>query len=163
MFFANLIVIDMMKMIKIITSVALVCLSALAMSPAYSADVKAAGTTQLNHGIGQRPHGPIEDVLVALRTGNASQLAKHFDTRIDVTLPDKTDNFSRNQAEMIIKDFFAANEVRNFTVKHQGENEGSKFYIGTLQTRNGNFRTKIYMKKKGGQEVVKEITFQREE
>lgn len=105
----------------------------------------------------------IDDVLAALKAGNASQLAKYFDTRVDISLPNKSDNFSRNQAEMILKDFFASNEVKTFIVKHKGENSGSQFCIGLLQTRNGNFRTKIYMKQKGNQQLVQEIAFQTEE
>ena len=105
----------------------------------------------------------IDEVLSALKAGNANQLAKYFDTRVDISLPNKSDNFSRNQAEMILKDFFASNEVKNFVVKHKGENAGSQFCIGLLQTRNGNFRTKLYMKQKGGQQVVQEIAFQPED
>ena len=104
-----------------------------------------------------------DDVLGALKAGNAAQLEKYFDTRVDISLPNKRDNFSRNQAEMILKDFFASNEVKSFVVKHKGENAGSQFCIGLLQTRNGNFRTKLYMKQKGGQQVVQEIAFQAEE
>src|SRR3954471_14058992 len=102
----------------------------------------------------------MEEVLSALRTGNASELAKYFDNRVDISLPNKSDNFSKNQAEMILRDFFASNEVKNFQVKHKGENNGSQFCIGLLQTRNGNFRTKLYMKQKGDQEVIQEIAFQ---
>ena len=109
------------------------------------------------------PSYSIDEVLAALRSGNASQLAKYFDNRVDISLPNKSDNFSKNQAEMILKDFFASNEVKNFVVKHKGENNGSQFCIGLLQTRNGNFRTKLYMKQKGNQQVVQEIAFQPEE
>ena len=109
------------------------------------------------------PSYSIEQVLVALRTGNATELAKYFDSRVDISLPNKSDNYSKNQAEMILKDFFASNEVKGFKVKHQGENNGSQFCIGLLQTKNGNFRTKLYMKKKGSQQVVQEIAFQAEE
>ena len=105
----------------------------------------------------------IDEVLAALKSGNAAQLARYFDTRVDISLPNKSDNFSKNQAEMILKDFFASNEVKNFVVKHKGENAGSQFCIGLLQTRNGNFRTKLYMKQKGGQQVVQEIAFQAED
>jgi hypothetical protein len=105
----------------------------------------------------------IDQVLVALRTGNATQLAKYFDSRVDISLPTKSDNFSKNQAEMILKDFFASNEVKDFQVKHKGENNGSQFCIGLLQTRNGNYRTKLYMKQKGGEQLVQEIAFQAEE
>lgn len=110
-----------------------------------------------------RPTYSIEQVLSALKNGDAATLSKFFDNRVDISLPDKSDNFSRNQAEMILKDFFQSNEVKDFQVKHKGENNGSQFCIGLLQTRNGNFRTKLYMKQKGGQQLVQEIAFQLEQ
>jgi hypothetical protein len=110
-----------------------------------------------------KPLYSIEEVLSALKAGNATQLSKYFDSRVDITLPNKSDNFSRNQAEMILKDFFASNGVKNFQVKHKGQMNGSQFCIGSLQTRNGNYRTKLYMKQKGDQQVVQEIAFQSED
>ncbi len=104
----------------------------------------------------------IDEVIAALKSGNATGLSKHFDSRVDISLPDKSDNFSRNQAEMILRDFFASNEVKTFVVKHKGENNGSQFCIGVLQTKHGNFRTKLYMKSKGDVQVVQEIAFQPE-
>ncbi len=109
-----------------------------------------------------RPQYSIEEVISALKTGNASQMAKYFDSRVDISLPDKSDNYSRNQGEMILRNFFATNGVKNFVVKHTGENNGSQFCIGSLQTKNGNFRTKLYMKQKGDQQVVQEVAFQAE-
>jgi len=99
----------------------------------------------------------IDDVVAAIKTGNANQLSKYFDSRIDLSLPGKSDNYSKSQAEMILKDFFANNTVKNFVVKHKGEQNGSQFCIGLLQTKNGNFRTKFFMKQKGDQQVVQEL------
>jgi hypothetical protein len=102
----------------------------------------------------------IDDVVAAMKTGNANQLSKYFDNRIDLSLPGKSDNYSKSQAEMILKDFFANNTVKNFVVKHKGEQNGSQFCIGLLQTKNGNFRTKFFMKQKGDQQVVQELGFE---
>lgn len=107
-----------------------------------------------------RPIYSIEEVVSAMKSGNANQLSKYFDDRVDISLPNKSDNYSKTQAEMILKDFFSSNEVRNFQVKHKGENNGAQFCIGLLQTRNGNFRTKLYMKQKGERQVLQEIGFQ---
>lgn len=107
-----------------------------------------------------RPIYSIEEVVSAMKSGNANQLSKYFDDRVDISLPSKSDNYSKTQAEMILKDFFSSNEVRNFQVKHKGENNGAQFCIGLLQTRNGNFRTKLYMKQKGERQVLQEIGFQ---
>ncbi len=107
-----------------------------------------------------KPIYSIEEVVTAMRSGNANQLSRYFDDRIDIQLPSKSDNYSRTQAEMILKDFFSSNEVKNFQVKHKGENNGAQFCIGLLQTRNGNYRTKLYMKQKGERQVLQEIGFQ---
>jgi len=107
-----------------------------------------------------KPIYSIEEVVSAMKSGDANQLSRYFDDRIDIQLPTKSDNYSRTQAEMILKDFFSSNEVKNFQVKHKGENNGAQFCIGLLQTRNGNYRTKLYMKQKGDRQVLQEIGFQ---
>lgn len=106
------------------------------------------------------PFYSIDDVVAAMRGGNASQLSKYFDSRVDISLPGKNDNYSKSQAEIILKDFFASNGVKSFQVKHKGEQNGSQFCIGTLVTKNGSFRTKFFMKKKGDQQVVQELGFE---
>jgi hypothetical protein len=103
----------------------------------------------------------IEEVVSAMKSGNANQLSRYFDDRIDITLPGKNDNYSKSQGELILKDFFSNNDVKDFQIKHKGENNGSQFCFGVLQTKNGNFRTKLYMKQKGDKQVLQEIGFQR--
>lgn len=103
----------------------------------------------------------IDEVISALRSGNAAELAKHFDDSIELILPDKSDSYSKAQAQLIVKDFFSNNGVKGFELKHKGDSPpGGHFCIGTLQTNAGNFRTNVFMKMKNGKEVVKEIRFQ---
>jgi Domain of unknown function (DUF4783) len=102
----------------------------------------------------------IDSVISALRSGNSNELAKYFDDTIELTLPDKSDSYSKAQAQLIVKDFFDNNGVKNFELKHKGDSPGGHFCIGTLQTSSGNFRTNVFMKTKNGKEVVKEIRFQ---
>jgi hypothetical protein len=103
----------------------------------------------------------IDEVIGALRSGNSTELSKHFDDNVELTLPDKSDNYSKAQAQLIIKDFFSNNGVTGFEVKHKGDNpSGGHWCIGTLQTNAGNFRTNVFMKMKNGKELVKEIRFQ---
>jgi len=102
----------------------------------------------------------LDEIAGALRTGNAGQLSRYFDVRVDITLPDKSDNYSRAQAEMIIRDFFSYNNVRTFDVKYKGDNNGSKYCIGTLKTSNGDYRTKLFLKQKDSRQVLQEIAFQ---
>jgi len=102
----------------------------------------------------------IDGVIGAIRSGNSSELSKYFDENVELTLPDKSDNYSKAQAQLIVKDFFSNNGVKGFDLKHKGDSPGGHFCIGTLQTNAGNFRTNVFMKTKSGREVVKEIRFQ---
>lgn len=102
----------------------------------------------------------IDEVIGALRSGNADELSKYFDDNVELTLPDKSDSYSKAQALQILKDFFTNNNVKTFDVKHKGDNGNGQFCIGTLQTKSGNFRTTVFMKMKGDKELVKNIRFQ---
>lgn len=103
----------------------------------------------------------IDEVINALRSGSSAQLSAYFDDNVELTLPDKSDSYSKAQAQLIVKDFFGNNGVKGFDLKHKGDApSGGHFCIGTLQTNSGNFRTNVFMKKRNGKDVVKEIRFQ---
>lgn len=102
----------------------------------------------------------MDEVIGALRSGNSSELSKYFDDNVELTLPDKSDSYSKAQAQLIVKDFFGNNGVKGFELKHKGDSPGGHFCIGTLQTNAGNFRTNVFMKVKNGKELLKEIRFQ---
>lgn len=106
------------------------------------------------------PQSNIDGVIGALRSGNSADLSKYFDDNVELTLPDKSDSYSKAQAQLIVKDFFNNNRVKGFELKHKGDSPSGQFAIGTLQTNAGSFRTNVFMKIKGGREVVKEIRFQ---
>lgn len=105
----------------------------------------------------------INDVASAMNSGNAGQLAKYFDTRVEITLQQKSNCYSRNQAEMVLKNFFEENAVKGFRLIHKGANNGSEFCIGYLQTKTGTFRTTIFMKARTEQQVLQEIRFDGDE
>lgn len=104
--------------------------------------------------------GGLDNVINALRSGNANELAKYVDNNIEISLPSKTDNYSRQQAVVILQDFFTTNGVKSFDVIHKGDNGGSQFCIGTLVTKSGSYRTTFFMAEKSGKQLVREIRFQ---
>lgn len=102
----------------------------------------------------------IDEVVSAIKSGDAAAVAKHFDNTVEITMPDKSNNYSKSQAEMVLKDFFSTNGVKDFQVKHKGENAGSQYCIGTLVTKNGSFRTTVFMKQKNDKQLLQEIRFE---
>jgi len=102
----------------------------------------------------------IDEVVTAMKNGDAAQIARFFDNTVEITMPDKSNSYSKSQAEMVLKDFFSTNSVKNFTIIHKGENAGSQYCIGTLDTKNGAFRTTVFMKQKSDKQFVQEIRFE---
>ena len=102
----------------------------------------------------------LDEVIGALKDGKASEMGKYMDDNVEISLPDKSNNYSRAQAVLILKDFFDNNEVKAFEIKHKGEQNGGQFCVGTLQTKSGNYRTTIFMKAKTGKDYIKTIRLQ---
>jgi hypothetical protein len=102
----------------------------------------------------------IDEVVTALKNGDAVQIARFFDNTVEITMPDKSNNYSKNQAEVVLKDFFNTNGIKGFDMIHKGENAGSQYCIGTLVTKNGSFRTTVFMKQKGDKQLLQEIRFE---
>ncbi len=103
----------------------------------------------------------VEDIVSAIKNGNASQLSKYIDNTIEITLRNKSNTYSKSQAELVLKDFFENNSVKNFEILHKGDNESAQFIIGNLVTKNGDFRTTIYIKQKEDKLLLQEIRFEK--
>ena len=102
----------------------------------------------------------LDNVIDALKDGKASEIGKYLDENVEITLPDKSNSYSKAQAILILKDFFDNNEVKTFEVKHKGDQNGGQFCVGTLQTKSGNYRTTIFMKAMAGKDFIKTLRFQ---
>ncbi len=102
----------------------------------------------------------LDAVTTALKSGNVSQLSPYLDMRVDISLPDKSDTYSKTQAEMVIRDFFNTHAVQNFKITQEGENGDFIFCTGLLQTQSGNYRTTLFFRQKGDKQFLQEIRFQ---
>ncbi len=48
-----------------------------------------------------------DDVAAAIRTGNAKEISKYFADNVDLKVLEQENIYSKAQAELILKDFFA--------------------------------------------------------
>jgi hypothetical protein len=88
-----------------------------------------------------------DDVANAIRTGNAKEISKFFADNVDLKVLEQENIYSKAQAELILKDFFAKHPVQEFTVVHKSQPKNdSQFAIGTLKTTNGHYRVHYLMK-----------------
>lgn len=101
-----------------------------------------------------------ESVIAALKSGNTEELAKYFDSSVEITLPGKSSSYNKNQAKSLLREFFKSVAVKNFEVLHQSENANSQYFIGNLITGTGSYRTTIFMKQKEGKQLIQELRFE---
>ncbi|MEO6639306.1 MAG: DUF4783 domain-containing protein [Ginsengibacter sp.] len=103
----------------------------------------------------------VTDVINAIKSGSASQVSKFFDSTVEISLPGKSNSYSKSQAELVLHDFFTSNQIKDFRVLHKSDNSGSQYCIGNLNTSTGDFRTTIFMKQKGDKLVIQELRFEK--
>ena len=105
----------------------------------------------------------VDNIANAIRSGNAKEVAKFFDTSVEITILDKESVYSKVQAEMVLRDFFSKNPVQSFEVVHRGNSgEGSSYGIGPLKSSNQSFRVYFYVKQKGTASTIQEMRFEKQ-
>jgi len=105
----------------------------------------------------------IDDIAAAIRSGNPKNISKYFIDNIDFKVLEQEDIYSKQQAEMMLKDFFTKHPVKSYTVAHKSTpKNGSQYVIGTLETTNGKFRTYFLIKTSGTQTLVHQFKIENE-
>lgn len=101
----------------------------------------------------------LDEVIRSLNSGNTAIISRYMDEHIEITLPEKTEQYSRAQGLMVLRDFLSINGVKGFDVKQKGASNGQLFCIGLLHTRSGTYRTTIFMTTRQGRQWLREIRF----
>ncbi len=86
-------------------------------------------------------------ISIAIKAGNAAELAKYMNATVELLLLDKEDFYKKNVAETILRDFFNEYKTKDFTIRHQGAKNDAQYAIGNLKTENGDFRVYFLLKK----------------
>ncbi len=104
----------------------------------------------------------IDDISLGFANSDQQTIAKYLGNKVEINLLDLSGVYSKAQAEMVLKDFFAKYEVQSFQLfnKNNTNGEPSKFAIGNLNTRNGNFRIFFLLKQLEGAYIIQEMRFQ---
>jgi len=105
----------------------------------------------------------LDNVASAIRTGNSKEIARYFDSNVEITILERESSYSKTQGEMVLRDFFSKNQVQAFDLKHRGTSgEGSTYGIGTLKTNAQMYRVYYFVKQKGSQQVIQEMRFEKQ-
>lgn len=105
--------------------------------------------------------GLAENIAAAIRAGNSNELAKYFNSTVEVLLPGSDGVFSKAQAEMIVKDFFARSAPVSFVVNQKGNSAGgAQYIIGTYKSKNATLNVYILLKPVSDLLMIQQIHFE---
>lgn len=86
----------------------------------------------------------IDPVITAISTNSSGELAKYFESSISLNVNGQQGSYSRNQAEIVIRDFFKKNPSKGFTIVYSSEtNPSLSSFIGDYLSGEGTFKVFI--------------------
>jgi hypothetical protein len=102
----------------------------------------------------------IDPVVSAIHTGSSSDLARFFDSSISLNVNGQQGEYSKNQAEIIIKDFFKRNPPKTFSLVFQSENTNNlSSYIGDYQSGSSSYKVFIKVFQSGNSIKIYSLDF----
>ncbi len=104
-----------------------------------------------------------EGITESFNKGNSRDLARFFNNNIELVILDNEDIYSKSQAELILREFFSSNTPVKFKLLHKGGKESSRYAIGNLETKKGDFRIYFLLKLKDGVPLIHLLRIERVE
>jgi hypothetical protein len=97
------------------------------------------------------PNQTDNNIIKALKSGNAEQISKYFDSFIDLKLPEKDEikNMGKNQASIAWKAFYNDNSIKGFDLTSQREIGGTMYIAGKLKNNAKGYNITIMAKTSG--------------
>lgn len=98
-------------------------------------------------------------LVSAFKSGKIENLADMLNGRIELIIEPNNidDTYTDSQAIEQVQLFLQTHKPTNFSIKHEGQQNGAKFVIGTLTTAAGTFRVTTTIKNN----KINEITIEK--
>lgn len=105
----------------------------------------------------------LNNVKTAMKAGSSKELTKYFHDVVEMVIDGEPADYSRTQAEFVLKDFLKKYPPSDFQYIHQGASkEGIKYAIGKYTFDDGSFRVLLRAKEFKDTYKVYSIDFTRE-
>ena len=105
----------------------------------------------------------LTNVKAQFKLGNAHEVARYFNEIVEISIDGEKGNYSKTQAEFVLRDFFKKHPPIDFQKIHQGSSrEGLTFMIGKYSCADVSYRVYIVVKSFKGTYLVDTIDFSKE-
>ena len=98
----------------------------------------------------------ISEIVEALKGNNAAQVSKYFDSAVDIKLPgkDEVKNVNKNQATLILKNFYTEQNVKGFDLTSKREMGGTGYLTGKLNAAARSYNITLMLKTSGSEATI---------
>ena len=106
-----------------------------------------------------------ERISSIIRSGDAHELALHFDRRLELVIDTEKVNFNNietDHAELILKNFFKKHPPKSFTYIYQGSADRMRYSTATYNSSTKVFEVYILMRKSKNDYVINTLHFRKE-
>ena len=121
--------------------------------------VLASHVTMVQAQVSQSMPDVIENIRVSIKMANSKELTNFMSDMIEIQLPDQDrNNYSKTQAEFVMRDFMKKFPPTNFTYIHKVlDKEDFKFTIGEYVCANSAMRVTMVLKPLNGKFQIDSI------
>src|SRR5690554_4464757 len=101
-----------------------------------------------------------ERIVHIIKDGSSKELGQYLDHTVTLNINNALGDYSKKQAEVILRDFFRKSPPQDFTVVHEGESAENIWYlIGNYTCNDDIFKVLIKGKKKNGDMSIYSLEF----
>ncbi|MCR5710003.1 MAG: DUF4783 domain-containing protein [Bacteroidales bacterium] len=97
-----------------------------------------------------------------IQSGDYDKLSAWFADNLELDMLGAVNNCTRNQAKLIMKNFFAKYTPKKFSVIHKSGKAPMKYAVGSLSAGGERFRVILYVKSTGTQSHIEQLKVERE-
>ena len=105
----------------------------------------------------------IDEIVQSIQTGSSRELSKFFTNTIALSMDENSGDYSKNQSELIFRDFFRRFPPEDFKVVHQRESHDNAWYIiGNYLSKEADFTVLVKGKSENGSSNIYSMDIRRE-
>lgn len=98
-----------------------------------------------------------------LAEGDVIRLSSWFDDNLELSLPSRTINCSKNQAAKTLHSFFSTYTPHAFILRHQASKSNMKYCLGELKAGGENFEVTVFLVLRKDRFLIQQIKIDRKD
>ena len=102
----------------------------------------------------------LKQIELAIRQGDAASVARFFNSRVELSINHREGDYSKQQAQFILKEFFTNYPVRSFVFMHKGTSGNVYYAIGNYVSTRGTFDVNLFLKKNHHTFFIEQLRFE---